>query len=631
MKKPTLIWLKEVLNSLWEFISRNSKIKILVIILTVEILLILALFVPPSPFARTVKNIKYTDLNIYLESSRVTRISLSCTNNFISPLYGEFVDERGEKILFRTDIFSDKCGEILQKAEEKDIPFSFGIPFIDNIAHNKVVLLIVFGSILIFVLVFFTIREKKAGYLWGKQYAKTKARRVRKSTGVTFKDVGGCEEAVEELKSLAEFLRNPEKFTRLGARMQKGYLLVGPPGTGKTLLAKAVAGEADVEFFSERGTDFVQIFVGTGASRVSNLFEKAKKNSPCIVFIDEIDAIGRKRGGFTAGTQEYENTMLQLCAYMDGFEASSGIIVMAATNRPDVLDPALTRPGRFDKQIVVDKPDLEGRKHILKIHMRKIKLHPKVDVEKIINIIAKRTPGLVGADLENIVNQAALRSARRMANFVEEEDFIKALDSVIMGGEELKSKLLEEEERTIVAYHEAGHAVTAWVFAPEELNKVSIIRRGRSLGLTLVMSGKDRHIYQVSYLMNKIRILFGGRVAEKMLFREISSGAENDLQQATFLARQMVCCWGMSEKVGPVFLIECQSNTYLGVGELNIGRVSEETSKTVDEAIKEILTSAEMETERVLKENSEKLHKLAAKLLEKETLEKEEIEEVLAD
>lgn len=630
MKKPTLIWLKEFLNSLWEFISRNRKT--LIAILAVETLLILGLFVPPSPFAKTVRKITYLDFNNYLESGKVTRISLFCTNYFTSPLYGELADEEGNKILFKTDILSNKCEDILQKAEEKDIPFSFDVPFVNSVAHSRKVFLIVFDSgLIVAVLIFFAIRNRRTGYLWAKQHTKTKARRVRTSTGVTFKDVGGCEEAVEELKSLAEFLRNPEKFTRLGARMQKGYLLVGPPGTGKTLLAKAVAGEADVEFFSERGTDFVQIFVGTGASRVSNLFEKAKKNSPCIVFIDEIDAIGRKRGGFTAGTQEYENTMLQLCAYMDGFEASSGIIVMAATNRPDVLDPALTRPGRFDKQIVVDKPDLEGRKHILKIHMRKIKLHPKVDAEKIINIIAKRTPGLVGADLENIVNQAALRSARRMANFVEEEDFIKALDSVIMGGEELKSKLLDEEERTIVAYHEAGHAVTAWVFAPEELNKVSIIRRGGSLGLTLVMSGKDRHIYQVSYLMNKIRILFGGRVAEKMLFREISSGAENDLQQATFLARQMVCCWGMSEKVGPVFLIECQSNTYLGVGELNISRVSEETSKTVDEAIKEILTSAETETERVLKKNSEKLHKLAAKLLEKETLEKEEIEEVLAD
>ncbi len=443
---------------------------------------------------------------------------------------------------------------------------------------------------------------------------------------VTFNDVAGVDEAKEELQEVIEFLKHPEKFKRLGARIPKGVLLVGPPGTGKTLLAKAVAGEAGVPFLSISGSDFVELFVGVGAARVRDLFEQAKQHAPCIVFIDEIDAVGRLRGaGLGGGHDEREQTLNQLLVEMDGFDTSEGIVVMAATNRPDILDPALLRPGRFDRQIVVDRPDVKGREEILKIHTRKVPLADDVDL----GTIARGTPGFSGADLANLVNEAALIAARRGHAKVTMDDFEEAKDKVLMGAAR-KSLVLSKEERTKIAYHEAGHAiVTRMLPGTDPVHKVTIIPRGRALGVTQQLPIDDRHIYSKEYLKNQLAILMGGRVAEQLIFNELTTGAGNDLERATELARKMVCEWGMSEKLGPVTFGKAEQEVFIGRELAMKKNYSEEIAVLIDDEIRKFVYDAEETAKNILTANIDKLHLVAQTLLEKETLSGSELDELL--
>lgn len=456
---------------------------------------------------------------------------------------------------------------------------------------------------------------------------KSKARiYVENEIKVTFNDVAGVDEAVEELKEIIEFLKFPQKFVSLGAKIPKGVLLVGPPGTGKTLLAKAVAGEAGVPFISISGSSFVEMFVGVGAARVRDLFAQAEKMAPCIIFIDEIDAVGRVRGITPAGgTEEREHTLTQLLTEMDGFDPKKGVIIIAATNRPEILDPALLRPGRFDRVVVVDRPDLKGREAILRIHTKNIKLAENVDLK----VIAARTPGMVGADLANIVNEAALLAARKGKKVVEMEDFEEAIDRVIAGLAK-KSRYLSPEEKKRIAYHEAGHAIVASVLTPKEkVHRVSIIPRGISaLGYTLQLPEEERYLYTKEELLAKISVLFGGRVAEELVFQEISTGAQNDLEKATEIARAMVMDYGMSEILGPQTFRKREA-LFLDIPFKERELISEKVALLIDEEIAKILKTCYDKAKAILEENREKLDTLVEKLLQKEVLEGEELAEIL--
>jgi cell division protease FtsH len=443
---------------------------------------------------------------------------------------------------------------------------------------------------------------------------------------VTFDDVAGADEAKEELQEVIEFLRDPRKFQRLGGRIPKGALLLGAPGTGKTLLAKAVAGEAGVPFFSISGSDFVEMFVGVGASRVRDLFEQGKKHAPCIIFIDEIDAVGRHRGaGLGGGHDEREQTLNQLLVEMDGFESNDGVILLAATNRPDVLDPALLRPGRFDRQIVVDMPDLNGREGILKVHTRKIPLADDVELR----LIARGTPGLSGADLENIVNEAALLAARRDRKSVMMTDFEEAKDKVMMGPER-KSLLISEEEKERIAYHEAGHALVASLIPEADpLHKVTIVPRGRALGMTAQLPIDDRHNFSRTMLMAELAVFLGGRAAEKAVFNELTTGAKSDIDKATDVARKMVCEWGMSDNLGPLSFGRKEEQIFLGREIAQHRDYSEQTALVIDKEVRLIVDTAEERAEKLINDNVDGLKNLAKALLEKEILDREEIEKVL--
>ncbi len=460
----------------------------------------------------------------------------------------------------------------------------------------------------------------KGIFSFGKSRAKLM---MQSKTRITFSDVAGCEEAKEELREVIDFLRDPKKFSRLGGRIPKGALLLGPPGTGKTLLARAIAGEAGVPFFSMSGADFVEMFVGVGASRVRDLFEQGKKNAPCIIFIDEIDAVGRHRGaGLGGGHDEREQTLNQLLVEMDGFESNEGVILIAATNRPDVLDPALTRPGRFDRQIIVDRPDVRGRDGILKVHTRKLPLAPDVRLD----VLAKGTPGLSGADLSNLVNEAALLAARRNVSMVYMEDMENAKDKVMMGAER-KSMLISNEEKKQTAYHEAGHVLVAKLTpGTDPVHKVTIIPRGRALGVTHYLPLDERHNYSRSYLKQNLVHLLGGRAAEKIIFNELSTGAGNDIQRATEIARKMVCEWGMSEKLGPVSLGNQNDEVFLGRDYHQQRNYSEKTAQEIDSEIQKIVSSAEQRAEKLLRENLPKLHAISESLLEREILDGSEID-----
>ncbi|NPB09796.1 MAG: ATP-dependent metallopeptidase FtsH/Yme1/Tma family protein [Thermodesulfobacteria bacterium] len=480
--------------------------------------------------------------------------------------------------------------------------------------------------LLIGVWIFF-MRQMQAGSGKAFSFGRSRARMITgEQVKVTFKDVAGVDEAKEELQEVIEFLRDPQKFTKLGGRIPKGILLVGPPGTGKTLLAKAIAGEAGVPFFSISGSDFVEMFVGVGAARVRDLFSQAKKNAPCIIFIDEIDAVGRHRGaGLGGGHDEREQTLNQLLVEMDGFEGNEGIIVIAATNRPDILDPALLRPGRFDRQVVVPPPDVKGREKILEVHTKRIPLADDVDLA----VLARSTPGFTGADLENLVNEAALIAARKGKNKVDMEDFEEAKDKILMGRER-KSAVISEEERRITAYHEAGHTMVA-KFLPgtDPVHKVSIIPRGQALGITQQLPLDERHTYPKDYLLKRLTILLGGRAAEEIVFKECTTGAGNDIERATEIARRMVCEWGMSEKLGPVAFGHRQEHVFLGKEIAQFKNYSEATALAIDNEVREIVLSCYHRAKKILEDNIELLHKLAQALLEKETLDGPAIDEIL--
>jgi cell division protease FtsH len=482
--------------------------------------------------------------------------------------------------------------------------------------------------LLIGVWIFF-MRQMQGGGGSGKAFSfgRSRAKMVsEESTKVTFDDVAGVEEAKEELTEVVDFLSNPKKFTRLGGRIPKGVLLVGPPGTGKTLLARAVAGEAGVPFFSISGSDFVEMFVGVGASRVRDLFVQGKKNAPCLIFIDELDAVGRQRGaGLGGGHDEREQTLNQLLVEMDGFESNEGVILIAATNRPDVLDPALLRPGRFDRQVVVPNPDLNGRKMILQVYARKVALSKSVDLE----VLARGTPGFSGADLENLVNEAALVAAKKDKDFVDMEDLEAAKDKVMMG-KERRSVILSEEEKRTTAYHEGGHALVARLLPKADpLHKVSIIPRGQALGVTMQLPVDERHTYTKEYLESTLAVMMGGRVAEQLFLNQLTTGASNDLERATKMARKMVCEWGMSEAFGSIALSDNGREVFLGRELVQHQQFSDDTARIIDAEVKKIVQQAYDQAKELLEHHEDVMHRLARYLLERETLSGDELSRII--
>ncbi len=496
----------------------------------------------------------------------------------------------------------------------------------DETSFLQSILISWFPMLLLIGVWIFFMRQMQTG---GKvmTFAKSRARIVSKDENkVTFKDVAGIEEVKEELGEIIDFLKDPEKFTRLGGRIPKGVLLVGPPGTGKTLLAKAIAGEADVPFFSISGSDFVEMFVGVGAARVRDLFNQAHKNSPCIIFIDEIDAVGRQRGaGIGGGHDEREQTLNQLLVEMDGFEPNEGVIVIAATNRPDVLDPALLRPGRFDRRIVVPLPDVKGREGILKVHTKDVPLAEDVDL----SVIAKSTPGFSGADLENLVNEAALIAARVGRDKVTMEDFERAKDKILMGVER-RNMAISSEEKKRISYHEAGHTLVAKMIpGTDPVHKVTIIPRGLALGVTQQLPQDDRHTFTREYLLNTVTVLLGGRAAEELVLGDMTTGAGNDIERATDIVRKMVCEWGMSEKLGPLSFGKRGEEVFLGRDFVLHKDYSEETARKIDEEVERIVRECYERAKSILQKNMDKLHRLAEALLEKEVLDGKEIDEIL--
>ncbi len=481
--------------------------------------------------------------------------------------------------------------------------------------------------LLIGVWVFFMRQMQGGGKGGAFSFGKSKARMLDESTNtVTFADVAGCDEAKEEVAELVEFLRDPSKFQKLGGRIPRGVLMIGSPGTGKTLLARAIAGEAKVPFFSISGSDFVEMFVGVGAARVRDMFEQAKKNSPCIIFIDEIDAVGRQRGaGLGGGNDEREQTLNALLVEMDGFEGVSGVIVIAATNRPDVLDPALLRPGRFDRQVVVSLPDIRGREQILLVHMRKIPMAPDVRAD----ILARGTPGFSGADLANLVNEAALFAARGNKRLVDMDDFERAKDKIIMGAER-RSVIMPEHERRNTAYHESGHAVVAKLLTKTDpVHKVTIIPRGRALGVTMQLPTEDRYSMDREGILQNISVLFGGRIAEEVFMNQMTTGASNDFERATEMARRMVTQWGMSDALGPMVYGENEGEVFLGRSVTTHKNVSEATMQTVDVEIRRIIDEQYALARRLIEENRDKIEMMTKALLEWETLDADQINDIM--
>ncbi len=482
--------------------------------------------------------------------------------------------------------------------------------------------------LLIGVWIFFMRQMQGGGRGGAFSFGKSRARMLDESTNtVTFADVAGCDEAKEEVAELVDFLRDPTKFQKLGGRIPRGVLMVGAPGTGKTLLARAIAGEAKVPFFSISGSDFVEMFVGVGAARVRDMFEQAKKHAPCIVFIDELDAVGRQRGaGLGGGNDEREQTLNQLLVEMDGFEGAQGVIVIAATNRPDVLDPALMRPGRFDRQVVVPLPDIRGREQILQIHMRKVPLAPDVKTD----IIARGTPGFSGADLANLVNEAALFAARKSKRLVDMEDFERARDKVIMGAER-RSMVMPEEERRNTAYHESGHTLVATMLPKTDpVHKVTIIPRGRALGVTMQLPSEDRYSQDRERLLNTIAVLFGGRIAEEIFMHQMTTGASNDFERATELARRMVTQWGMSDALGPMVYGENEGEVFLGRSITTHKSVSETTLQKVDAEIRRIIDEQYKVARKLIEDNRDKVEAMAKALLEYETLDSDQLGDIMA-
>ncbi len=491
-------------------------------------------------------------------------------------------------------------------------------------------LLVSWGPMLLLVGVWiYFMRQMQGGGKGGAfSFGKSKARLLDENTNtVTFADVAGCDEAKEEVKEVVDFLKDPSKFQKLGGRIPRGLLLVGPPGTGKTLLAKSIAGEAKVPFFSISGSDFVEMFVGVGASRVRDMFDNAKKNAPCIIFIDEIDAVGRQRGaGLGGGNDEREQTLNQMLVEMDGFETNVGVIVVAATNRPDILDAALLRPGRFDRQVYVTLPDIRGREQILNVHMRKVPLGQDVSA----NTIARGTPGMSGADLANLCNEAALMAARRNARVVEMQDFEKAKDKILMGPER-KSMVMPEEERKNTAYHESGHALIGKMLPKcDPVHKVTIIPRGRALGVTMSLPAQDRYSYDSEYMLNQISMLFGGRIAEEVFMNQMTTGASNDFERATHIARDMVTRYGMTDALGPMVYAENEGEVFLGRSVTKTTNMSEQTMQKVDGEVRRIIDQQYALARKLIEDNKDKMHALAKALLEWETIDTDQLDDIMA-
>jgi cell division protease FtsH len=487
------------------------------------------------------------------------------------------------------------------------------------------------GPILLLIGVWiYFMRQMQGGGKGGAfSFGKSKARMLDEANNTTtFADVAGCDEAKEEVKELVDFLKDPQKFQKLGGRIPRGVLLVGPPGTGKTLLAKAIAGEAKVPFFSISGSDFVEMFVGVGAARVRDMFEQAKKSAPCIIFVDEIDAVGRHRGaGLGGGNDEREQTLNQMLVEMDGFETNLGVIVMAATNRPDILDPALLRPGRFDRQVYVTLPDVRGREAILNVHMRKVPVGQDIST----NILARGTPGMSGADLANLVNEAALMAARRNGRVVEMGDFEKAKDKIFMGPER-RSAVMDPEELKNTAYHEAGHALTGMLLPKSDpLHKVTIVPRGRALGVTLTLPEKDRYGYDKEWALSRISMLFGGRIAEEVFMNQRTTGASDDFNKATHLARDMVMRYGMSDALGPMVYAENEGEVFLGRSVTRTTNISEETMRKVDTEVRRILDEQYSIARKLIEDNKDKMHAMANALLEWETIDAEQVADIMND
>ena len=563
------------------------------------------------------QELTYSDFVAQVESGQVKAVTIQGTT-----LRGQLQNGRAFRVNKPDDPqLVDRL--IKNKVDVRSVPPEKGMhPLLSMIVSWLPIILIVA------VWIFF-MRQMQSGTGRAMGFGKSRARLLTERQGrVTFEDVAGVEEAKQEVQEIVEFLRDPQKFTRLGGKIPKGVLLVGPPGTGKTLLARAIAGEANVPFFTISGSDFVEMFVGVGASRVRDMFEQGKKNAPCIIFIDEIDAVGRHRGaGLGGGNDEREQTLNQLLVEMDGFEANEGVILIAATNRPDVLDPALLRPGRFDRQVVVPNPDVLGREKILRVHMRKVPLAPDVDPA----VIARGTPGFSGADLANIVNEAALLAARKNRRVVSMREFEDAKDKVMMGPER-RSMVMSEEEKRLTAYHEAGHAlIMLSVEYHEPLHKVTIIPRGRALGVTMFLPERDKYSQTISELRARIVGLFGGRVAEELVFgkHKITTGAGDDIRRATDIARAMVTQFGFSEKLGPLRYEGNEEEVFLGHSVTQRKNISDATAQIIDEEVRRFVDEAEKEARRILTERLDDLHKVAKALLEHETLSADDVRKVL--
>ena len=574
--------------------------------------------------AKPRREIKFSEFITYVKEDKVAEVTSKGDNLIIGTLKEPGADGRK---YFETigNVENPRVFEILE--EHNIIPNNERAektPIWQQLIISWFPMLFLVGIFLLFM------RQIQSGGGKAMSFGKSKARLLTESTNkVTFKDVAGADEAKQELEQIILFLKDPKKFTKLGGRIPKGVLLMGPPGTGKTLLAKAIAGEAGAPFFSISGSDFVEMFVGVGASRVRDLFEQGKKHAPCIIFIDEIDAVGRHRGaGLGGGHDEREQTLNQLLVEMDGFEGNEGIIVIAATNRPDVLDPALLRPGRFDRQVVVPLPDVRGREQILKVHMRKVPLSDNVKPV----VIARGTPGFSGADLANLVNEAALFAARANKRDVDMEDFEKAKDKIMMGAER-KSMVMSEEEKKLTAYHEAGHAIVGrLVPAHDPVYKVSIIPRGRALGVTMFLPEGDRYSFSKQRLESQISSLFGGRIAEAIVFGAdfVTTGAQNDIERSTDIARNMVTKWGLSERLGPLTYSEDDGEVFLGRSVTRHKNVSDETAHVIDEEIRSIIDCNYRRAEQLLRDNLDKLHIMAEALIKFETIDSEQIDDIMA-
>lgn len=559
-------------------------------------------------------DISYTSFMQHVQQDEIKQVTI--VDNVIS---GKLKDGKEFSTVAPND------SKLVEKLEAKKVDIKAELPpqppWWMSILSSILPMLIIVG------LWFMLMNQGGAGGGKVMNFGKSRARRYdEEKLKITFKDVAGADEAKQELEEVVEFLKHPQKYNDLGAKIPKGVLLYGPPGTGKTLLAKAVAGEAGVPFFSISGSDFVEMFVGVGASRVRDLFEQAKKSAPCIVFIDEIDAVGRQRGaGLGGGHDEREQTLNQLLVEMDGFSANEGIIMIAATNRPDILDPALLRPGRFDRQIVVDRPDIKGRTEILKVHVKGKPVGPDVNLD----VIAQRTPGFTGADLSNLVNEAALLTARKDKKAINMPEMEEAAERVIMGPER-KSRVISDKEKRLTAYHEGGHTIVGMLLEhTDPVHKVTIIPRGRAGGYTLSLPKEDKYYATRSEMLDELKVLLGGRVAEALVLKEISSGASNDLQRATQLARQMICEYGMSENIGPVTFGHRQDQVFLGRDIARDKDYSEEVAAEIDKEVRSFMEDAYAATEKLLSDNIDKLHVIAKALMEKETLEEEEINQLV--